>query len=756
MKHVIICREYPPAPGGGIGTYAYHISRLLAVSGETVHVIGQSWEGAEREVEEQYDGRLIIHRVPFLDWASFKGPRPSPAIKSKRARALFDSSFHPQCFSWTASLLAENLIEQEGIDVIEAQDFEAPLYFLQIRRALGLGPKRRPPCIIHLHSQMEFIVHYNDWDMGHSYFLTSKRLEDYSIAAADAHLSPSRFLARQVEGFYGLEENTIPVIPYPIGNSPMISRDKDTWENGTICYVGRIERRKGLIEWIDAAVSVAHEYPAVHFEFIGSDVLDTGGRSVEEFLKERIPNGQRKRFHFRGEHKRSSLSRFLAQARMAVVPSRWENFPNTCIEAMCSGLPVIVSPEGGMSEMIEDGRTGWLAPNARSDGLALALRRALDTPATKLAEMGRKASSDIRQLCDNDIIVQKHLNFRRQVADKGSKSSQHLPMNLPWAKRPLSDESARRTPQKDSSEGIAIVLTCSGSGDFLEESQRSLEKQTRKPLTFVVVDERSTEKHKMKAPENTRQKEYRTIHFESAEGAASAKNAGIDAIVSTGLNPQGFVFLRAGNLLQPNFIEICESIFQRCPEVGIISCWARHAETDNEIWIKPCPSFPYQWLSNEVASFSAIRTEALHEAGRFRIAMRSGYEDWDLFNAVMAAGWVAVTIPDILGCLRPMEDPIQDMMGNHPYGKMPRELLERFPDLIARDATDIIYLTESRAAQPLHWELFKLKEQRAMIRMRLKHPSRTALEVLMKLKQKILRRTSFRLFDSISRKDRYT
>ena len=41
MKHLIFCREYPPAPGGGIGTYAFLISHLLAEFGETVHVISQ-------------------------------------------------------------------------------------------------------------------------------------------------------------------------------------------------------------------------------------------------------------------------------------------------------------------------------------------------------------------------------------------------------------------------------------------------------------------------------------------------------------------------------------------------------------------------------------------------------------------------------------------------------------------------------------------------------------------------------------------
>lgn len=140
MKHLIICREYPPSPGGGIGTYVFHISRLLAESGETVHVISQLCEGSEKNLEKKFHGRLIVHRIPFAVWTS-SGRKLSPAVESKEAKGLFESSFYPQCFSWQASLLAESLVAQEGIDIIEAQEYEAPLYYFQLDALWGLDRK---------------------------------------------------------------------------------------------------------------------------------------------------------------------------------------------------------------------------------------------------------------------------------------------------------------------------------------------------------------------------------------------------------------------------------------------------------------------------------------------------------------------------------------------------------------------------------------------------------------------------------------
>ncbi|MGE5444131.1 MAG: glycosyltransferase [Ignavibacteriales bacterium] len=741
MKHLIICPEYSPAPipPGGIGTYVVHISRLLAETGETVHVIAQLWDGAPKKIEEKCDGRLIIHRVPTNDWKSLNH-NPISEIRSKEVKGLFQSGFPPQCFSWQASLLAENLVEQEGIDIIEAQDYEAPLYYFQIRRALGMGPKRRPPCIIHLHSPTDIIVRYNDWDINHIYFRTAKRLEDYSIAAADALLCPSRNLARRTEAYYGFAEGSIRIIPLPIGDTPILERDKETWEHGTICYVGRLQQLKGVIEWIDAAIEVANEYTNSRFEFIGTNCLDTDSMSGEEFVERLIPKELRTRFLFHGEQKRSSLLHFLARARIAVVPSRWENFPNTCIEAMCSGLPVIASSSGALAEMIKDGRTGWQASKPGSKGLSEALKRALETPWMRIAEMGREASVTIRQMCDNRKIVEDHLNFRSQIVNRGSKRSLHLPVNLPWAKSPFSNGSSTRTQKNSSQEGLAVVVTRLNAGQFLDGCLQSLKQQTRKPAAVVIVDDDSTQKQTLKAMNQALQEGWKIIHKRNG-GLVSAKNAGIEAVLSSGINPIGFAFLDVEDQLEPSFVAVCESVLQQCPEVGLVSCWVRYFGTDDKIWIRPCPSFPYQWLSNEAASFSAIRTEALREAGNFRPVMSEGYENWDLFNAVMAAGWVAVTIPETLGHNRVGKDSTSYITSVHIYGRMRRELLERFPDLIARDAKDIILLTESNTAQLLHEELSTPQGQLVIARMMLRHPRGTVLRVLKKVKNKIIRRT---------------
>ena len=179
-----------------------------------------------------------------------------------------------QSFAWQACELAESLIESEpGIDVIEAPEFEAPAYFLQLRRALGMGPARQPPILIHLHSPTELIARHNDWPSGLPDLLLAERLESYSIAAADGWICPSAYLARQAEQMYGLKPDSIDVIRYPVADWATVERSHEVWERGSICYVGRLERRKGILEWIDAAVAVAPDRDDLRFELVGSNIL---------------------------------------------------------------------------------------------------------------------------------------------------------------------------------------------------------------------------------------------------------------------------------------------------------------------------------------------------------------------------------------------------------------------------------------------------------------------------------------------------
>lgn len=693
MRHLIVCREFPPAPGGGIGTYAQHISRLLSARpSETVHVIGQLCESADREIETHAEGRLVIHRVAYRDWRG-RARRPHPAMVGTVPRALFASELPGQAFSWQASMLAERLVEEEAIDVIEGEDYEASLYFFLMRRALGLGPEREPPCFVHLHSPTQFIARHNGRDMGLPEVVAAKRLEDYCIGAADALLCPSMYLARQTEAEYGLPSGSVHVIPLPVGDTPELGRDDSVWSTGSVVYIGRLERRKGVVEWLEAAARLARERADLHFDLVGANVLGATRSSGAAVIERLVPPDVRPRFRLHGYQDREGMLEILGGARIAVVPSRWENFPNSCVETMSSGLPVLATRAGGMAEMIEDGVSGWLTSSVGVEALEAGLRRAIATPPTRLAEMGAAAARRIREVCDNERTIDRQVRFRESVFERGAGRSLEIPVNLPWAGSPLSEPRSRPTTRPEG-EGVAVVMIrCSHP---LPASLESVGSQTHTPTCVVVVGRGPSASTHADEPGHRRLDEPDgawTILPSSARSASASNAQAVAWIRENGTRPLAYLFMTDADRLDPDFVHRCNSIFGRCSEVGLIGTWT----TDPEPRTPPCPAFPYQWLANDVHGPFAVRAAAFDDAGGFRTDLAGGLEIWDLVNAVMGSGWVAVNVPQILSHRSPIE--ALPSLSAATDSSARRSLLVRFPELVARDATQLVLMLESDKAR---------------------------------------------------------
>jgi glycosyltransferase involved in cell wall biosynthesis len=709
------------------------MTRLLAKAGETVHVISQLWEGADKTVEELHGGRLIVHRVPFEDWRRrVIRRRPAKAINAPEAKALFESDFPPQCFAWQATLLAERLIENEAIDIVEAPEYEAPLYYLQLRRALGLGPSRHPPCVVHLHSPTELIVQHNSWDLGHPYFVAAKRLEDYTISAADALLCPSRYLARQVETQFDMSPGAVTVIPYPLGKSSRLERTAETWDKGTICYVGRLEPRKGVAEWIDAAVDIARHYPDARFEFVGTNVIDTSWLATGGALESRIPRELKDRFRFAGQQNHSSLPSFLGRARIAVVPSRWDNLPHSCLEAMGTGLPILTTPTGGMAELVEDGVNGWVSEDTSRQGLREAAMRALTTSGSELAEMGLHASIAVERHCGNGQVVRDQLAFRHAVVRLGSARSCSLPTNFPWANRSLQERRTRPFPLTLTGNGMGLVVTC----DTYESAKRcfdSIRRQTQPPTVVVVVTPDSAVKGILPSGGETEDDQWRFVHVDRGD-LPLARNAGFQAIERCHPKPLGVAFLDAHDELAPDYVARCTQVLHDRPDVGIVSFWTRQLGIKNRIVADACPAFPYQWLRNDAAAGCAVRVGAFQRVGGFRSMEEPEYAYWDLITAVLADGWRAVTVPETLShrYTRSLPAPTNTRMLTSIY--------ERFPDLLARDAVDVARLSRSGISGLLSGRGITPQEQVDLARILFRHPVHTARWAMRTLGRRIGRR----------------
>jgi glycosyltransferase involved in cell wall biosynthesis len=631
------------------------MTELLAQAGETVHVIAHRWDGAPSARQAFLDGRLVVHRVA-LDEQTRDSGQIGPADRNALVpHGLLASSFPAQAFSWQAALLAERLVETEGIDIIEAQEWEAPLYYFQLRRALNLGPLRRPPCVVHIHSPSERIFEANAWDTTVADYRPAIAQEEFSIDAADAVLCPSWFVADEVLARYKVRRSALTVIPYPRGNAPQIARAPSVWSTGSICHVGRLEPRKGVLEWAEAIASVASDYPDVTFDFVGGDtpVQVTGGPTVGKAMLARIPRQVRRRVRLHGTRDHAGVNEILAGACAAVVPSRWENFPYSCIESMSSGLPVIASPHGGMRELVREGVSGWLAPDATPDGLARTLRRALETPPDEKRRMGHAAADTVRQVCDNKTIVTRHLDM------KGDLVRAQRPQIQVFARQATdgAQHPANRPGTVQTSSRIAIVVICADGRSLTEEARAAIHAQTESASGVYVVGS-SLEPTAGEAGWSTVPLEGRTIDV-AAIAAAEALASG-----EPGLS--GLMFIDPRLVLDRVCLATCRALFERDPRCGLVSGWT-HETTRNRVRIQSCPADPHLWQDDVVSPYVAARSGALLAAAQGPdrpVTLRQ------MFDRTVHAGFAGVTYPAILGAIGLPADDDLAVPSTIPYSLM--------------------------------------------------------------------------------------
>ncbi len=140
-----------------------------------------------------------------------------------------------------------------------------------------------------------------------------------------------------------------------------------------VLYFGRLAREKGIGDALAALGQVARAGRAFELRVLGS-----GNVAHARALAER--HGIVERVTFLPHQGDLNLCAELARAQLALLPSHSESFGLSIAEAQAAGLPVVAYAAGSVPEVVEDGKSAWLAPLHDVDALAGALTSALADP----------------------------------------------------------------------------------------------------------------------------------------------------------------------------------------------------------------------------------------------------------------------------------------------------------------------------------------------------------------------------------------
>lgn len=332
LRIVYLAADYGSVNAGGIATYIHSIATVLSQDGHRVEVISPRLP--KRGLPD------VPYRMTRLD----TGGRQNNRLELSQAFAQA-----------TAARAAD-------LDLIEATDWGMEAFHCT-KRSLT-------PCVIRFHTPNSKVEQLNG---------EIRRQDSAEVNMAEAqYFASTRFLSAPSRAMIQVVEATWPIvapinhIPNPIlpQTTPILRITADHRRYG---FLGRLERRKGVYELAEALSTFLAEYTDVEFFFAGPDTR-TAGYSVGRDLRE-ILSDVADRVHFLGFLDNERRLEFLGSIDCAVFPSRWENSPYTCLDAMTAGLPVIATSGSGFEELIGSSEHTILVPPASSSALLEALQR---------------------------------------------------------------------------------------------------------------------------------------------------------------------------------------------------------------------------------------------------------------------------------------------------------------------------------------------------------------------------------------------
>lgn len=197
--------------------------------------------------------------------------------------------------------------------------------------------------------------------------------------------------------------NGLPPSPQP---TPVPQKDSRVFRLG---YLGLFSERKGLRTLFEALDELARLTPAPWKFAMAGDAQEDEGRRLVARLKETFASKPWwPRIEWCGWVKHPA--QFLASIDLLICPSSdFDPFPTVVLEAAQAGVPVLGARVGGIPEMIEEGKTGWLFDRHNSQEAARRLQEVLECP-DRAGSAGREAKKRVEGEFTIHRMVQNYLN----------------------------------------------------------------------------------------------------------------------------------------------------------------------------------------------------------------------------------------------------------------------------------------------------------------------------------------------------------
>ncbi|PZX20589.1 glycosyltransferase involved in cell wall biosynthesis [Breznakibacter xylanolyticus] len=368
MKVLMFGWEFPPHISGGLGTACYGLTRGLShiPDVDVLFVVPKAYGDEDQSAMQLVGANQIPVAQRELSLSNFKkvlgyievGSKLVPYVDPddfwRLTRSEVSGSFRyiqtnaegKIDFSgkYGADLLQEitnyaivaNVIAQDNdFDVIHAHDWLAYPAGIAAKEASG------KPLVVH--------VHATDFDRsGGSVNPTVYNIEKQGMEAADMVITVSNLTRNIVIEKYGIPAHKVVTVYNAV--DPVRKSEWDDIQKGVaekiVTFLGRITMQKGPEFFIEAANKVIRKMDNVRFVMAGS------GDMMERMVRRAAELGITHKFHFTGFLRGEDVFKMLKISDLYVMPSVSEPFGISPLEAMQSNVPVLISHQSGVAEIL--------------------------------------------------------------------------------------------------------------------------------------------------------------------------------------------------------------------------------------------------------------------------------------------------------------------------------------------------------------------------------------------------------------------
>ena len=366
MKVLMFGWEFPPHITGGLGTACYGMTKgLMKHDVEVLFVVPKAYGDEDQEAIRLINASDISidfkdkkyeeywQRITYMEIGSnlipYVGPEEFRRImEAKELESITsEDSVLSEKFEFSGkygtdlmdevkryALIASAVAATSDFDVIHAHDW--------LTYAAGIAAKSvsGKPLVVHMHAT-EFDrsgenINQNVYD-----------LERRGMEEADRVIAVSNMTRKIVIERYGIDPNKV----FTAYNAVEPSDKPDqNYQRGVkdkvVTFLGRITFQKGPDYFVEAARKVLDKDPNVRFVMAGS------GDMLNKIIKRVAELKMADRFHFTGFLKGNDVDHMFGLSDVFVMPSVSEPFGIVPLEAMRSNVPVVISRQSGVSEIL--------------------------------------------------------------------------------------------------------------------------------------------------------------------------------------------------------------------------------------------------------------------------------------------------------------------------------------------------------------------------------------------------------------------